>query len=271
MVMGKDQIASAGNLRIVQFTDTHLFTTPTGILDGVNTLASFEEVIDLARRTHWPVDAVVVTGDLAHETTPEAYRLLRQCLTPLGAPVYCLPGNHDDPRIMTQVLPGDNVYLADATGIGPWQLTFLSTYVPGKEGGHLHATEFERLEQCLQTHRDRPTLVCLHHPPVPIQSPWMDAMALDNADDFFALIDRFKQVRAVIFGHIHQAFSALRKGVCLLGSPSTCVQFKPRVASYMKDNKRAGYRWLVLAPDGQIQTGIKRLADQGGGNNAFLG
>ncbi len=246
-------------LRIIQFTDTHLFTTSSGMFDGVNTLASFQELIALARRRHWPADAVVVTGDLVHETTPEAYRLLRLCLTQLGVPVYCIPGNHDEPEMMARVLPGDNIHVVGDVGIGHWQLIFLNTHVPGRAGGHLSEAQLQSLEASLQAYQDRPALVCLHHPPVPIQSLWMDAMALDNPEDFFAVIDRFNQVRAVIWGHIHQAFSERRKGVWLLGSPSTCVQFKPRALSYARDSERAGYRWLVLEPDGQIQTGIERL------------
>lgn len=261
MAVEKDPIPSSDDLRIIQFTDTHLFTTPTGTFDGVNTLASFEEVIDLARRTHWPMDAVVMTGDLVHDTTPEAYRLLRQCLTRLEVPVYCIPGNHDKPEMMVQVLPGVHVHLVGNVCIGHWQLIFLSTHAPGRAGGHLDEPELERLNTCLQTYQDKPALVCLHHPPVPIQSPWMDAMALDNPEAFFEVIDRFTEVRAVIWGHIHQAFETLRKGVWLLSSPSTCLQFKPRAMSYAKDSRRAGYRWLILEPNGRIQTGIQRLEE----------
>jgi 3',5'-cyclic-AMP phosphodiesterase len=256
---GKSFMHPRDPLRIIQFTDTHIFTTGDEHLDGINTLASFRQVVSLARRNHWPADAVVVTGDLVHDPTPAAYRLLRRYLTEIEAPVYCIPGNHDDPTLMTALLPGDNIHVVQNACIGGWHVIFLDTYVPGWEGGHLDEAGLKSLEACLQTYPQKPTLICLHHPPVPIQSQWMDAMALDNPQAFFAILDRFTQVRAVIWGHIHQEFSKTRNGVQLLGSPSTCVQFRPNVAGYAKDRKQAGYRWLVLEPGGQIETGIERL------------
>jgi Icc protein len=87
----------------------------------------------------------------------------------------------------------------------------------------------------------------------------MDEIALDNPAALFAIIDRYPQVRAVLWGHIHQEFSAERGGVHLFGSPSTCVQFKPGAQEYVPDTQPPGYRWLLLQGDGTVQTGIQRV------------
>lgn len=245
--------------RVLHLTDTHLHEAPEGISGGINTLSSLEEVIALARRDHWPADAVVVTGDLANDSGEGAYQLLRCTLREVSAPVYCLAGNHDDPALMQRILAGANIHLLQHALLGPWLLVFLNTYVPGQTGGHLDKAELQSLETILQRHAHSPALVFLHHPPVPIGSPWLDALGLDNPEDLFAVIDRSDEVKGILWGHAHQAFSSVRRGVQLLGTPSTCMQFKPGAEFYTLDSQKPGYRWLVLKPDGTFDTGIHRL------------
>ena len=102
-------------------------------------------------------------------------------------------------------------------------------------------------------------MVCLHHHPIRIDSTWLDTMVVDNGADLFAVLDRHPQVRAVIWGHIHQGFSDQRRGVALLGAPSTCAQFKPGVAAAELDEISPGYRWFELYRDGTLRTGIERV------------
>ena len=88
----------------------------------------------------------------------------------------------------------------------------------------------------------------------------MDRIALENAGGLFAVLDRYPQVRGLLWGHVHQEFQEIRNGVLLMATPSTCVQFKPNNAKFGVDEKPPGYRWLELAPDGAIHTGVSRLA-----------
>ena len=66
-------------------------------------------------------------------------------------------------------------------------------------------------------------------------------------------------MRAVIWGHVHQTFEQQRKGVRLLATPSTCVQFLPDSKEFAVDMVPPGYRWLELYPDGTLKTGVERL------------
>jgi len=67
------------------------------------------------------------------------------------------------------------------------------------------------------------------------------------------------QVRAVIWGHIHQEFSLRRNGVYFWGAPSTCLQFKRGATQYESDTLAPGYRRLELVPDGRIVSDVVRL------------
>jgi Icc protein len=84
-------------------------------------------------------------------------------------------------------------------------------------------------------------------------------MALDNAAEFFAIIDRHPQVRGIVFGHVHQDYRAFRRDVLLLAAPSTCIQFKPRSDLFALDPRTPGFRWFELYPDGRISTGVERI------------
>ena len=52
-----------------------------------------------------------------------------------------------------------------------------------------------------------------------------------------------------------------RKGVRLLASLSTCVQFAPGSEEFQVDHEAPGYRWLRLYPDGRLETAVSRVTD----------
>ncbi len=248
-----------GALRVIQVTDTHLYAQTDRCLVGLNTFDTFTAVLDRIAQQASDVDLVLATGDLVHDATPQGYLRLRRHLGALQRPVYCLPGNHDSPAVMAQVMDEGLVTMAASAVHGDWVFVLLDSTFPGEAGGHLSAAQLSLLDQRLSAHADKHALVCLHHQPIPIGSAWMDRMALDNAPELFAVIDRHPQVRGLIWGHIHQAYRAQRNGVRLLGAPATCIQFTPGLDDLEVDQSLPGYRWLILHPDGRIDTGVDRL------------
>jgi Icc protein len=251
---------SAGTLRLLQLTDTHLYGNPDGRLLGQNTRRTLELVLEHALATAWPVDRVLLTGDLVHDESREGYRYLAERLGRLGVPCNGLPGNHDAPRVMAGTLDGGVVSAARSVRCGAWNLVFLDSTVPGAEGGHLADAELRGLETALGAHPEAHALVCLHHQPVPVGSAWIDTMALDNPGELFGVIDAHPQVRGILWGHVHQDYNGWRGRVRLLGTPSTCVQFLPGSDVFALDERPPGYRWLELSPDGRIETGVERIA-----------
>lgn len=225
---------------------------------GLDTLHCLQRVVDLTLSIREP-DLVVASGDLAHDGSPQAYQHLHRCFSRINAPIYCLPGNHDEAVALRANSACGRLYNSSSARLGGWLLVFLDSTVTGSEGGHLAASELDELETALATHADLPALVWLHHQPVNIGSRWLDTMAVDNPKAFFDVIDRHPQVRAVIWGHVHQTFEQQRKGVRLLATPSTCVQFLPDSEEFAVDMAPPGYRWLELYADGTFKTGVARL------------
>lgn len=252
--------AGDATLRLLQLTDTHLYGVPGGRLLGQDTRRTLELVLEHALATAWPVDRVVLTGDLVHDESREGYRYLAERLARLGVPCNGLPGNHDAPQVMAGTLEGGSISAARNVRCGSWNLVFLDSTVPGAEGGHLADAELRGLETALSAHPEAHALVCLHHQPVPVGSAWIDTMALDNPTELFGVIDAHPQVRAILWGHVHQDYSGWRGGVRLLGTPSTCVQFLPGSDTFALDARTPGFRWLELSPDGRIETGVERIA-----------
>lgn len=247
-------------LRVIQLSDTHLRSEPGSRLWGVDVDASLSAVLAWLKTRHWPADIILVTGDLVQDDGALAYGRLHEMLAPLATPVYCLPGNHDDPTLLNQVLNDGQVRQERHVIAGNWQFILLDSSLAGSPSGHLADSELSFLEHTLTHHPEYHTLVALHHHPVAIGSPWLDTMIVDNNAALFTITDPYPQIRGFIWGHIHQTFAGERRGIPLLGAPSTCVQFKPGVATPEADLLGPGYRWLELHQDGKISTGVERVA-----------
>lgn len=246
-------------LRIAQITDTHLYANPAGRLLGLNTLDCLQQVVELARRN--APQLVVATGDLAHDGSASAYQLLRKCLSHLQAPVYCLPGNHDESAALRHYMNDDGYYSTSSVTINGWQLVFLDSTVSGSDGGHLSRQELRMLDDALTRTANAPTLVWLHHQPVNMGSRWLDTMAIDNAQEFFAVVDRHPQIRGITWGHVHQSFDRQHKHARLLATPSTCIQFLPNSDDFAVEHTPPGFRWFELFSNGDLTTGVERLAE----------
>lgn len=249
--------ASPDRLRVLQFTDLHLFASDHGRLSGVDTAASFRACLEQARLRHWPADLVVLTGDLAHEPTPAAYQRLQQGLAPIPGPVCAIPGNHDDGEHLRAVRHAGQPLVQRAVRWRDWQVLLLDTTVPGADGGALTEAELDHLRACLR--RPLHTLVCLHHSPVAVGSAWLDEMRIANAGALFSALEGHPRPGALLWGHVHQEYEAAHRGWRLLATPSTCVQFAPRSDGFALDRRPPGYRWLHLHSDGRLETGVERL------------
>lgn len=252
-----------GPVKILQISDTHLFADDTGRLMGIDTGWTFESVLNSVLESKREHDAVLVTGDLSQDESVESYLRLSQGLQKLQTKAYCLPGNHDQGDGLVKASEKTKGFCLERSFIaGNWQIILLNTAEPKRVAGHLRKEELDWLDNCLGEYPNHHALIAMHHQPAPVGSTWMDGIALDNPDDFFAVVDKHSQVRGIIYGHVHQEFAGERNSVKLMSSPSTCVQFKPQSSSFAVDSLMPGYRWLRLNDDGVIETGVERLSSQ---------
>lgn len=261
MNIATDNPDSDGTLHVLQVTDPHLSACIGRAMRGVDTYRSLREVLDKAANLGWQPDAILATGDLVHDGTRQGYEhfrnLMGQFAAESNAKVYTLPGNHDDPEPMRETLSDDPFQYCGYADIAGWRLIFLDTWLAIDAGGLLRDSELERLDGLLSDAGSKHALVCLHHHPVDMGSRWLDSVGLRNADQFLELIDRHSNVRGVVWGHVHQEYDNNRKGVRFMSSPSTCAQFKPHSDDFAMDERPPGFRWLKLAADGSIDSGVE--------------
>ena len=253
-------------VRLTHFTDPHLYGGEHESLRGVATLPALTAALAHAQAREWPPDALLVTGDLVQDD-PGGYPHFRRLFGALGLPVLCLPGNHDEPRAMYRELAGEPFVLGGFIDLGRWRIVLLDSCLPGSASGALSAPELARLEQALATAGSRHCMVCLHHHPVPMASRWLDRVGLTNAAEFLHVIDAHRNVRAIVWGHVHQAHDALRKGVRLLATPSTCAQFLPNADDFAVDARPPAYRTIELRPDGSLLTEVVWVEQHCGGSS----
>lgn len=242
-------------LRLVQFTDMHLYGSDAESLRGVQTAPALAHALAQARARDWPVDAVLVTGDIVQDD-PAGYAQFRRLFKGTTVPVLCIPGNHDDPPALRRALDSEPFVLGGYRDFDTWRVIMLDTWLEGSAAGHLSEASLSQLEEALRSAAGRHALVCLHHHPVSMSSRWLDQVGLDNAAEFWRIVDAQRNVRAVLWGHVHQSFDSRRGDVRLLATPSTCAQFKPGSPDFALDTLPPAYRTLQLRADGTLSTEV---------------
>jgi Icc protein len=255
-------MSSHESIKIIHVTDFHLHADPVAELYGVRTDRSFRAVIERALGDdQWQPDAVLATGDLVEDRSRQGYERVREIMQPRGLPVLCLPGNHDDPALMSQILEGGVFSYCETQDFGRWRLIMLNSHVAGMEGGELSQSELRRLEADLAGSKERYVLVMVHHQPIDMGSAWLDGYGLRNGPDLLSLLSRYAQVKGVLWGHVHQASDRHYQTLRMLSTPSTCAQFTPGTATCLMDMRPPGFRRLNLQADGGIETEVLWLDD----------
>ena len=211
-------------LHLVQISDTHLHGDPRALAKGVNTFETLCATVAAIGADEEVLDAVVASGDLSNDWSDESYLHFAELTRALDAPVYALPGNHDDPEQLGRVLRSEGVYVQSSVDLGAWRLVFLDSVIPEEMNGRLGADKLAALDAELAGADGRFALIFLHHHPVAVGRAWADMLGLADADDFFAVLDRHTHVRGVAWGHIHFGFETRRNGVTLAAAPSTCME-----------------------------------------------
>jgi len=192
---------------IVQLSDPHIRVGP----GDAGSSAALAAAVERVRALPQAPDAVLVSGDVADGGADAEYERARELLAPLGVPVHLIAGNHDRFAERTEY----------AVRCGDLRLVACDTSVHGRDDGRL---DVDRLGARLEENPQAPTIVAMHHPPVPIGIPWLDVIGLQDRAALAELLARSPQVRAVVAGHVHRAAFGRLAGVPVLTCASTNLQ-----------------------------------------------
>jgi 3',5'-cyclic AMP phosphodiesterase CpdA len=167
-------------------------------------------------------------------------------LARLEAPIYPLPGNHDDRALMRAACAHLELFSPDgplcfAIDLGPLHLIGLDSLIAGKPGGRLGPEQLAWLDARLDDTAEKPTLVALHHPPFITGVDHMDAMMLEDADALAEVIGRYPQVARVLCGHVHRSVQCRFAGTLAQIAPGTAHAVRLALAGEPS-------RWIMEPP-----------------------
>ncbi|MWV59073.1 metallophosphoesterase [Rathayibacter sp. VKM Ac-2754] len=192
-------------LRVLHLSDTHLLGDPSARYDRViDTRESLAAVL----RAHSAVpdlDAVIVSGDLSDDGSPESYAALRAMLSDWcadrEATLILALGNHDVREGF-----GSTGALNTETEVRGVRILALDSSVPGGPSwGLLTEATLAWLRERLRADPLRPTVLVLHHPPIEAVTPLHRRMGLANPHDLWEAVAGAR-ILAVLSGHWHHAF-----------------------------------------------------------------
>lgn len=248
---------SAQEYILIQITDTHLLEQPEQEFVGMNPEHSFHQVMQHIRQHYPQTDVIIHTGDLAQAPKPRTYQRYIQFMQQLGIPFFQTPGNHDDEQYFP--FHGKHPQQPTLIELGNWRIILLNSAVNNRVDGWISTPQLEQLTELLEQHQAFPTILACHHHPFEMHSKWIDQHKLKNSQELFQLLERFKQIKAVLYGHVHQHSSNNWQHVQCLSTPSTSVQFKPLSEQFALDPIAPGYRVLKLKTNGEFESMIHRL------------
>jgi Icc protein len=231
-------------MRILHLSDTHLTRRPGLNEDGVDPRESLRRILHDCRELPG-VDAVVVTGDVADDGSPEAYA---DALDLVGAfagqrriPAVFSTGNHDERVAFAAVLgsghfdaggrdsPEHRLDSADGaraavTLVAGYRIITLDSLVPGKGYGQVSAAQLDWLRDVLAEPAPRGSVLAFHHPPVVVPGVAVqDALGLRNGPDLAATIAG-TDVRVVLCGHFHLQLFGMLAGVPVWVTPGVVTR-----------------------------------------------
>ncbi|WP_328891358.1 metallophosphoesterase [Streptomyces sp. NBC_00316] len=165
-------------------------------------------VMDHLRALPRPVDALLVTGDIADHGEEAEYEEAARILdSPF--PVLACPGNHDVRQAYGKVLLGespDGGPVNRVHHISGTAVLMCDSTIPGRDEGRLDARTLAWIDATLTgLPEDRPALIAFHQPPVELHHPLPDSGRLEQPEQLAALLDAHPQVVAVLTGHAHTA------------------------------------------------------------------
>ena len=202
-------------MRIVHLSDTHIAH------DRPERAADLEACVAWINGLQSQPDAVVHTGDIAHNGRIEEYRTVRTLLDGLSAPYFVLPGNRDDRRNLAGVFADgrhirpDMPFVQYAVEEFAVRLIVVDSVNEGASKGRLCGERLDHIRRMLEADTSRPACLFLHHPPFEVAvgpyprhfDPWADAGSL------IAELQHHDHVTGIFCGHVHRAFDTAVGGV----------------------------------------------------------
>lgn len=208
--------SATGRFTVLHISDVH--ATEEGLLYGtVDGVGRLERVGEYARSVGMTPEAIIITGDLAQRGHPGAYPAVARACDRLakivGAPVFTVLGNHDDPTAAT-VLPRHRHGHVGVEHVEGYRIVRLDSST-----GSLGAEQLTWLAETLREPSESGSIVALHHAPVESPLPSLSTQGLADAHELLSVLEG-SDTRAILAGHFHHSLTASLGGIPVFVGPS---------------------------------------------------
>lgn len=239
-------------MKIIQISDVHMCPEGQTVV-GFNPAARLKRIVDTVNAEHADADLCVVSGDLTDMGDEPSYRRLKPLLDALTMPVHLMLGNHDRRapfrRVFSDAADDGHGFVQASISVGDHRVILLDTLdetAPSK--GYLCEERLAWLGKHLQIDQTVRTILFLHHPPFSLGVDYFDAMLLRNGADLEHLLDRYRNVQHLAFGHVHFPAFGVSASRSFSASRGTCHPIHPTLtglrATYV--DRPPGYEVLLL-------------------------
>ena len=248
---------------IAQISDTHILARSSADPVAAKRAENLRQcVLDINRQG---VDAVIHTGDSVHHGVAEEYAHLAEILAELRAPLFLTPGNRDRHdgirRAFSHLtyLPRDGDFLHYVIEDYPMRLVALDSVRAGERKGVYCGERLAWLESTLAREPDRPTLLFIHHPPFDVGDHYVGGYRRsEDAEALAATVNRHKQVKRLLCGHVHSLHHESWGGTVATIMPSVAVDLRKGVDAALGETPL--YLLHCVSQTGELVTDMRLVA-----------
>jgi Icc protein len=242
-------------ISLIQITDLHLTESKKTKVKGWFTNKSFEKTVAFIKANENP-DFIIASGDISNDGTKKSYVAYQKEIELFEKPVFTILGNHDNHDNFQTVFGKKIPSVEKITLSETWLMIAIDSTSKNKKSGHITREQLLALRKLIENNRNKNLLICLHHQPIKMGF-WIDEVGLDNRDRFIGCIANQSNIKAVLWGHVHNETESKLKSIKMLSTPSTCYQFW--ATEEKPDTTKPGYRKINLFESGAFDTKVVRL------------
>jgi Icc protein len=236
-------------INFVQITDIHLMPQRSDLLHNIPIFDLFFTIIESIKKKEHLLDFIVFSGDLADKGCFDSYNLFNSIVSTLNLPCFWVAGNHDNHDVLQEISTQWQLLNEKSFTVKGYHFILLNSVLVDDEGknksrGKLEKIELLFLENELSKYCDCYCVIILHHPPI-FSGTWKDERMLKNYNDFFDVIDRYPNIKLVLYGHQHQTYKTVRNNVIYYSPPATSFQFDRNI-KWAFQNSFSGYGLIQI-------------------------
>lgn len=249
-------------LTFIHIGDTHIHYDPN-FVGNCGKHSPYKSADALIRRINllpFAPDFVIHTGDVAYAPLAETYEVVRKMFEELKYPLYFLAGNHDDARMLQDIVlkkrETSELWFYDFEVKG-YQIACLDSNITSRPpSGSIGEVQLDWLKQICNRSDDTPLIVTVHHNVLPVGNPWLDQfMGISNGDEVHQILLSAKRpIRGVFHGHIHQNINVVRDGILYSSVSSSWCQFNMwpgMLEAHVDEESNPGFN-IVTVTENQV-------------------